>query len=380
MRRATTTCGCASSPAARRARRGRWRTRRTTRRGRPWRTITRARSGFRGKRAGRRGARTWALMPRNGNGLYKDRQIGVAVLKNGQWMQPAGDLTKALPGAANKGRRQNNVRVPPIEPGAESAQGRRGGRVEARQHAQQHRARRVRCRGARLALRPLAAERFPHAARLALVQLGDLLRRREMGRPDPRAALATTCSTTRPPWSRPGMAACSSRTPAITGRTGTSSRKAPARRTSRSKRGTIPSTTTSILSRLALAGAPQPAKLVPSKNAPKARPRRHAGDDGRARGDRALPRVPRLGRREGAAHPARRVPSAYGDQRRRRRMTARSRTCGVTPSTWRRWIGSAAATTTMAPAASTRGGSRRRRPTRFSCPARSIPCSPTSAA
>lgn len=55
----------------------------------------------------------------NGNGLYKDRQIGVAVLKNGQWMQPAGDLAKALPGAV-KGRRQNNLRVPPIEPGAET--------------------------------------------------------------------------------------------------------------------------------------------------------------------------------------------------------------------------------------------------------------------
>ncbi len=55
----------------------------------------------------------------SGIGLYRDRQIGLAVLKNGQWMEPAGDFTKTLPGAV-KGRRQNNVRVPTIEPNAET--------------------------------------------------------------------------------------------------------------------------------------------------------------------------------------------------------------------------------------------------------------------
>jgi len=55
----------------------------------------------------------------NGLGLYRDRQIGLAVLKNGAWLEPVGDLAKALPGAT-KGRRQNNLRVPPIEPGGES--------------------------------------------------------------------------------------------------------------------------------------------------------------------------------------------------------------------------------------------------------------------
>ena len=54
-----------------------------------------------------------------GIGLYRQRQIGLAVLKGGKWMEPAGDFTKSLPGAV-KGRKQNNVRVPTIEPNAET--------------------------------------------------------------------------------------------------------------------------------------------------------------------------------------------------------------------------------------------------------------------
>jgi hypothetical protein len=55
----------------------------------------------------------------SGIGLYRMRQIGLAVWKDGQWMEPAGDFTRTLPGAV-KGRRQNNVRVPTIEPNAET--------------------------------------------------------------------------------------------------------------------------------------------------------------------------------------------------------------------------------------------------------------------
>lgn len=40
----------------------------------------------------------------DGIGLYRDRQIGLSVLKAGQWMQPAGDITAALPGAQSKGK------------------------------------------------------------------------------------------------------------------------------------------------------------------------------------------------------------------------------------------------------------------------------------
>jgi len=59
-----------------------------------------------------------ALVQRKGIGLYKDRQIGLAVLKNGQWMEPQQLLAEALPGASPR-RRINNQRVPAIEPGAE---------------------------------------------------------------------------------------------------------------------------------------------------------------------------------------------------------------------------------------------------------------------
>lgn len=41
----------------------------------------------------------------DGIGLYRDRQIGLAVLKDGQWMEPQGVLASALPGAQPKGRK-----------------------------------------------------------------------------------------------------------------------------------------------------------------------------------------------------------------------------------------------------------------------------------
>ena len=59
-----------------------------------------------------------ALVTRKGIGLYKDRQIGLAVLKEGKWMEPPQLLAGSLPGALAR-RRVNNQRVPAIEAGAE---------------------------------------------------------------------------------------------------------------------------------------------------------------------------------------------------------------------------------------------------------------------
>lgn len=65
---------------------------------------------------------TWGkdfgALDKQGIPLYRDRQIGLAVLEDGKWMQPVADFRKALPAAAPR-RRQLNQRVPPIEPGAE---------------------------------------------------------------------------------------------------------------------------------------------------------------------------------------------------------------------------------------------------------------------
>lgn len=60
-----------------------------------------------------------ALVKDEGIGLYRDRQIGLAVLKDGQWMQPP-SLASVLPGAGGPRKKQRNVRVPAIEPGGES--------------------------------------------------------------------------------------------------------------------------------------------------------------------------------------------------------------------------------------------------------------------
>ena len=54
-----------------------------------------------------------------GIGLYRDRQIGLAILKDGKWMQPAEGFESALPGAVKR-KNQKNVRVPALEPGGES--------------------------------------------------------------------------------------------------------------------------------------------------------------------------------------------------------------------------------------------------------------------
>ncbi len=61
-----------------------------------------------------------ALVKDKGIALYRDRQIGLAVLKDGQWMQTAGSFRDLLPGAGGPRKRQRNVRVPALEPGGES--------------------------------------------------------------------------------------------------------------------------------------------------------------------------------------------------------------------------------------------------------------------
>jgi len=61
-----------------------------------------------------------ALVRDEGIGLYRDRQIGLAVLKEGQWMEPAGNFKTVLPGASGPRKRQRNQRVPALEAGAET--------------------------------------------------------------------------------------------------------------------------------------------------------------------------------------------------------------------------------------------------------------------
>ena len=61
-----------------------------------------------------------ALVKDKGIGLYRDREIGLAVLKDGQWMQTAGSLQEVLPGANGPRKHQRNMRVPALEPGGES--------------------------------------------------------------------------------------------------------------------------------------------------------------------------------------------------------------------------------------------------------------------
>ena len=60
-----------------------------------------------------------ALVHDKGIGLYRDRQIGLAVLKDGQWQQPVSGFESALPGATPR-RRQINQRPPALEAGGES--------------------------------------------------------------------------------------------------------------------------------------------------------------------------------------------------------------------------------------------------------------------
>jgi hypothetical protein len=61
------------------------------------------------------------LVQNKGIPLYRDRQIGLAILKDGKWQQPASGFENSLPGATPR-RRQINQRAPALEPGGESRQ------------------------------------------------------------------------------------------------------------------------------------------------------------------------------------------------------------------------------------------------------------------
>ena len=76
----------------------------------------------------------WGAYANIGIGLYRDRQIGLAVLQDGQWMQPAANLATALPGGG-RARKLNNQRVPPIEANAET---RKAGEEAEAQKNNQH--------------------------------------------------------------------------------------------------------------------------------------------------------------------------------------------------------------------------------------------------
>ncbi|MES2695058.1 MAG: hypothetical protein V4773_16415 [Verrucomicrobiota bacterium] len=67
------------------------------------------------ERSGPTWGKDWGALDRAGNGigLYRDRQIGIRILADGKWMEPAGDYTTALPGSrTRRGPRAFPVRRP----------------------------------------------------------------------------------------------------------------------------------------------------------------------------------------------------------------------------------------------------------------------------
>lgn len=83
-----------------------------------------------------------ALVQRQGIGLYRDRQIGLAVWRDGTWMEPQQLVVQALPGADTRVR-VNNLRVPAIEPGAETRE--QGEEAEARRNMPHNNIARIVC-------------------------------------------------------------------------------------------------------------------------------------------------------------------------------------------------------------------------------------------
>jgi hypothetical protein len=79
----------------------------------------------------------------SGIGLYRSREIGLAIWKEGKWMEPASGFGKALPGGKGKGRRQNNMRVPALEPGSETRKA--GEEAEAQKDNQHNNLARIVC-------------------------------------------------------------------------------------------------------------------------------------------------------------------------------------------------------------------------------------------
>jgi hypothetical protein len=86
-----------------------------------------------------------ALVQREGIGLYRDRQIGLAVWKDGQWMDTPQLVVGALPGAQPR-RRVNNQRVPALEPQSETREASQ--EAEARRNNPHNNIARLVCDGA----------------------------------------------------------------------------------------------------------------------------------------------------------------------------------------------------------------------------------------
>ena len=71
----------------------------------------------------------WGALVRNkGIGLYRDRQIGMRVLENGNWLEPASSFVSALPGAT---RRRGPANLPVNRPEPEVTTRRAGQEAEA---------------------------------------------------------------------------------------------------------------------------------------------------------------------------------------------------------------------------------------------------------
>ena len=156
---------------------------------------------------------------RDGIGLYQDRQIGLAVLKDGKWTKPRQLLANSLPGADP--RRRRGTEAAAARPGDRPARRRRRRRSRPQQRPQQHRPHRVRCRRPDLASRPHPPERFPLSDRLRLDDATPSISTATSGPARFSFRTATICSTTAPPPSRCPAADCSSPTPATTAKIAT---------------------------------------------------------------------------------------------------------------------------------------------------------------
>ena len=110
-----------------------------------------------------------ALVQDQGIPLYRDRQIGLAVLKDGQWMETAGCAQGRAAGRQRPPQTPTERSHPSTGNGYGNPQSRRGSGGDERLAAQQPGAHRLRQCRARVALLPGPAERLPHAAGFTVV-------------------------------------------------------------------------------------------------------------------------------------------------------------------------------------------------------------------
>jgi len=329
-----------------------------------------------------RGGPTWGkdfgAYAAQGIGLYRERQIGLAILKDGKWMEPAAGFTAALPGGRGKGRRQNNVRVPAIEPNAETRQA--GQEAEEAKNDAHNNLARIAC---------------DSAGRMWL-----FARSRQNDFRSPLGSLWFNWATyyDGAQWVGPILVPHSDNllynTPAVVALQegglllAHSSdhrqdrhivRKAGAAGNASLDADRDPFDNDLYLSRLSQPGEARPAQLVASQHPPAA----DAAPSPATVAERAAIARCRDYRAKSVAGSCKSCAGNFTVTPRSAAtaaMTVRSKTCGATPSMWPRWTGSAAAITTTAAVANTRGGSPRRRATPSSCPAASTRCTPTSAA